>query len=277
MVYLAVAIPSSVLDVEHGLLLKTIRIHQFLRFSSIFGVEELVVYRDGFTKLSDHQLHVELFREIHSYLTTPPYLRKKIIKRSDKLSYVGTLPPLRLLAYSVSNKGRVGERRVGLARENGYVDVGLGKGFRIVNIESCIPIKDRLVYVEIIDLDRREAKCLEEKPYLGPVLRSYGSLREVVEKYRNKNFYTIATSKWGLVPSSTDLLELRKKEFILVLFGSPRKGLFELARKEGFALEDRVNAVWKTIVNQMVKTVRTEEALIGTLSILNIFINASWS
>lgn len=278
MVYLAVAVPSSVLSVEHGLLLKTIRIHQFIRFSSIFGVEELVIYRDSFTKLSDHYSYVELFRKIHSYLTTPPYLRRKIIELDEDLSHVGTLPPLRLMVYDVSSRGLVGEKRVGLVSGRfGYVDVGLGKLFRIVNIESCSSIRDRFVYVEITDLDLREAKCLDEKPYLGPLIITYGSLKEVIEKYSSRGFYIIATSRLGRIPSINDILELRRKNSLLLLFGSPKHGLYELASGEGFNLEERVDAVWRTIINQMVKTVRTEEALIGTLAILNMFINASWS
>lgn len=278
MVYIAVAIPSSVLSVEHGLLLKTIRVHQFIRFSSIFGVEDLAIYRDGFTKPSEHYLYVDLFKKIHSYLTTPPYLRRRVVKLDDKLSYVGILPPLRLLVFDVSSRGRVGEKRVGLAKDGfGYVDIGLGRGFKITNVESCSPVRDRFVYVEIVDLDLREAKCLDEKPYLGPGTSSYGSLREAIDTYLNKGFYIVATSRWGRVPTIKDLIELGRKESILVLFGSPKHGLFELAGREGFDLEEKVSVVWRTIVNQMVKTVRTEEALIGTLSILNMFINASQS
>ncbi|MEM1555106.1 MAG: putative RNA uridine N3 methyltransferase, partial [Desulfurococcaceae archaeon] len=65
------------------------------------------------------------------------------------------------------------------------------------------------------------------------------------------------------------------KDSLLILFGSPKHGLYELASAEGFSLEEKVNVVWRTIVNQMVKTVRTEEALIGTLTVINMFINAS--
>ncbi|MEM4532497.1 MAG: putative RNA uridine N3 methyltransferase [Desulfurococcaceae archaeon] len=45
-----------------------------------------------------------------------------------------------------------------------------------------------------------------------------------------------------------------------------------MAERENIVLENVFDYVWNTIPRQGVKTVRTEEALISTLAILNIIV-----
>lgn len=274
MVHLVVAIPSSVLSVEHGLLLKTIRIHQILRFASIYGVSQLTVYRDPFTKPSDHYIYTNLFKKISDYFLTPPYLRRRIIRPDEDLKFVGAMPPLRLNVYDVSRKGRVGEKRVAALVDGtrGLVDVGLNSLFRVVNVSDCIVVKGRLTYVELLDLDLNKARCVENGTYLGPSIEFTNSLNEALNRYFNDGFFILATSRWGEEPSLSELIKIKGIEKLLIAFGSPNYGLHEIAEKEGFELKTRVNVVWKTILNQRVKTVRTEEALISTLALINFFI-----
>jgi predicted SPOUT superfamily RNA methylase MTH1 len=272
MTSIEVAIPSSVLSVEPGLILKTIKIYQFIRYSSIFRVDKIIIYRDPYTGYRMHRRYARLFDKIHRYLTTPPYLRRKIIPLDDDLRYVGLLPPLRLEAYNVSKDIRRGEKRVGLLVEDEQVDIGAPDIYKIINSSSCIMSRDRLVYVEVVDPGKKLVECLDEKPYMGPQLISMNSLNNIF-KEKNSSEVVIATSRYGRIPGVRELEELGRYSIIRILFGSPKHGLQEIAGELGLVLENTCDYVWNTIPGQGVKTVRTEEALLATLSILNIFIN----
>ncbi len=273
MVKISIAIPSSVLEVEHGLLLKTLRIYQFIRFTSIFRVINIFLYRDPYTSREKHTRYSKLFLKIHKYLTTPPYLRKKVVPLDKDLRYVGILPPLRLKVFNVSRSGRIGEYRLGLMVDDKYVDIGLDREFTIVNVEECVIDEDNMVYVKIHSVEPPLVYCVKIKPYKGPRLAVVSSFNKLIDLSCKNGFYLIATSRYGYMPSIEDLVKLNEHGDIMVLFGSPRHGLYDIAREEGLDLEEIVDSIWNTIPGQMVKTVRTEEALIATLSILNMFIN----
>ncbi|MCD6487643.1 MAG: hypothetical protein J7K21_00255, partial [Desulfurococcales archaeon] len=83
-------------------------------------------------------------------------------------------------------------------------------------------------------------------------------------------------SRYGTSITLTILNEITDKLYskkgVFILFGSPYMGLFDIASKYGFKLEDWVDIVLNTIPNQGTKTVRTEEAVHATLTLLNIMI-----
>jgi hypothetical protein len=90
----------------------------------------------------------------------------------------------------------------------------------------------------------------------------------------NRKFdLTIATSKFG-----TKFAEVAEKiaekwkgaNSIFVGFGAPTRGLYEIARDEGTNLNAIVDFVVNTIIEQGTETVRTEEALLASLAILNV-------
>ncbi|OYT39548.1 MAG: hypothetical protein B6U89_03960, partial [Desulfurococcales archaeon ex4484_58] len=187
---LVVGIPSSILSVEHGLLLKTMRVYQVIRFSSIYSVSEIIVYRDPFTRDKEHNRYSRLFKKIHRYLTTPPYLRKKIVPLDKDLRFIGVVPPLRLEIYNVSSTGFIGEKRLGLLiSRNGrlYVDLGLDRLFEVVDQSRC---NDELVYVVIQSLDPPKARCLDEKDNAVIIYTSgtTGQQKGVMLTYKNLGF-----------------------------------------------------------------------------------------
>ena len=59
-------------------------------------------------------------------------------------------------------------------------------------------------------------------------------------------------------------------QHVLVAFGAPSRGLHEIAKEEGTRLDRIVDFVVNTIPEQGTATVRTEEALLATLAILNV-------
>jgi predicted SPOUT superfamily RNA methylase MTH1 len=102
--------------------------------------------------------------------------------------------------------------------------------------------------------------------------RSFGNL------LKSRNFdLTIATSKYGSpFAEQSDLIrtEWRRSHAVLVMFGSPTRGLHEIAKSEGTVLEKIVDFVVNTIPSQGTETVRTEEALLSTLAIFNLYFHA---
>ena len=84
---------------------------------------------------------------------------------------------------------------------------------------------------------------------------------------------TISTSRGGKqVREVLNDLTLRWKlsRRPLVLFGSPSEGVPEILAKEGTDLSKIVDFTLNMIPNQGVETVRTEEAILATMSILNL-------
>jgi hypothetical protein len=57
------------------------------------------------------------------------------------------------------------------------------------------------------------------------------------------------------------------------LFGAPSRGLHEIAKDEGLKLNELVDIIVNTIPKQGTETVRTEEALLATLAVLNVQFN----
>ncbi len=268
---LCVALPSAVIVNEPGLMLKTIKTYQVVRYSSIFGVDEIVFYNDGYTPRDKHIEASRLIEKIWRYLVTPPYLRRRIIPKDPDLKYIGITHPLRLEVFDVEKKPRIGGRRLGyIYRDRGrlYADIGLEKPFRI---EAGECREGDIALVEITDPYTRRAVCVgDEKVYRGPILGFEESFRELIDYYRGRGYTLIATSRYGRIPSLGEIRELMSRDKILVLFGSPRYGLYDIASKNKLKLREVVDAVWNMVPDQRVKTIRTEEALIITLGILNM-------
>lgn len=264
-----VALPTSILSIEHGLFLKSLRVHQVARWTSIFGVREVVFYRDFSTSVDDFREHRKIIEEHWKYFFTPPYLRKVLVPLSPVLRYVGMLPPIRLCSFDVSRKPRKGEERLAYVFRDGLgrlrAHVGVQEAFFVVG--DCGSVND-VVLVRILDLEERKVECLDKEVYRGPILKFSSSLMQVLDGYRDKVDYVVVTDRKGSVPTREDIEALRGKD-ILVLFGSPKYDLFELAEGEEFKIENYAHYVWNTIPDQRVVTVRTEEALIITLGILN--------
>ena len=84
---------------------------------------------------------------------------------------------------------------------------------------------------------------------------------------------TVATSKLASPFKKTaERLEQKwnKAKTPLILFGAPTRGLYEIAKDKGANLNSLVDFVLNTVPNQGTETVRTEEALLATLAVLNI-------
>ncbi len=82
----------------------------------------------------------------------------------------------------------------------------------------------------------------------------------------------IATSRRGTVFTEVmrDLAgRWRKSRKILVAFGAPTQGLYEILEREHLRLDEVADYTVNTIPNQGTETVRTEEAIYASLALLN--------
>jgi predicted SPOUT superfamily RNA methylase MTH1 len=275
---LAVAIPASVVSDTPHLREKTSKVGLIGRAAAIFRVNEIVVYPDN--PKVNQSAEVDLIATLLAYMETPQYLRKRLFKLRPQLQYAGILPPLRTPHHPLNRKTRnlkVGEYREGVVlsktREGALVDIGIERP--VLMREKQFAAGKRLT-VRIVKVGEKvevQTANRDEIPdywgYAVTVVRH--SLKKFIE---NRKFdLTIATSRKGA--KFTDIAEelagkWRKANSVLIAFGAPTRGLYEIAKDEGANLNDLVDFVVNTIPAQGTETVRIEEALIASLAVLNV-------
>ena len=274
---ISIAIPASFIsDIPH-LREKTFRTGLVGRAAAIFRIDEVIVYPD--MPNVDQTRDVELIVLILSYIETPQYLRKKLFRIRSELRYAGVLPPLRTPHHPVINRLKkldIGEYREGIvvssSIKGSFVDVGVEQPALIQGKQ--LPLNTR-VTVEITRLQKQFLAILvsRDKPqtYWGyKVATSNVPLGQLVKR---KGFdLVIMTSRMG--KAITEVMEkLREKwkvsDNVLVAFGAPAQGLYEILAHERLKLEEISHFILNTIPCQGTKTVRTEEAICTTLAILN--------
>jgi len=280
---LNVAIPSSLLEDCSTLREKTVKLGFIGRACSIFRVEEILIFKDFRRKTSDDS---KLIKQILEYLETPQYLRKRLFKKDSKLRFVGLLPPLRTphhpLIDDINKLPNLTAREGIIVRKiksQYLVDVGL-KDLLLVTAESVAKRRIGERVTVLINKATGEHKLVDPKNlnvYWGfkvKVLRE--GLRDIKKHYGDS--LIIATSKKGqLISDPNTLLKLKsllhKTSRTVILFGSPRMGLFEMSIHQGLNLNEISDLVVNFIPNQGTSTVRTEEAIFSTLSIINLLIH----
>ncbi len=260
---LAVAIPGSVLTVEQGLLMKTVKAGIIGRLLAVFRVDEVAIFKDPDTRAEDASLLAKLLR----YQLAPPHLKKKLFPLSDDLKYAGVLQPLRTYSHDIPEEPAPGALVYGLIEScRGHrCKVFLGRmGYGIVRRSAKKLKPGEVVLVRIVDVerDRIMVEPVEEdrvNAYMGFKVLEYEGVNDLVEDYRSRGFAVVATSKFG----ECKRVSICGRDLLLV-FGGPWRGLLEYTDKSLY--DDVVNTVWC----QGVLTVRTEEALAATLAIYNV-------
>ena len=278
---LAIAVPVSVISDTPHLREKTSKIGLIGRAAAIFRVDEIIVYSDNpkANQVSD----LDFIALLLNYLETPQYLRKRLFKLEPNLQFAGILPPLRTPHHPVSGKTRdlkVGEYREGVVlsrdREGLLVDIGVEQP--AVLRETQYAVGDRLT-LQIVNVGARtEVQTVnrEDIPvYWGFRVREEN--RSFGQILADGEFdLTIATARLGdkFMDAADELgKKWSRSQHILVAFGAPSRGLHEIVKEEGVKLEAMVDFIVNTIPGQGTATVRTEEALLASLAILNIQFN----
>jgi len=275
---LSIAIPASVVSDTPHLREKTSKIGLIGRAAAIFRVDEIVIYPDN--PKVNQTADMDLVATLLAYMETPQYLRKRLFRLKPELRYAGILPPLRTPHHPLNRRTKnlkVGECREGVTlsqtEEGTLVDIGVEQSALIPNRQ--LPIGKR-VTVKIKKVDKRVETELANRDeiteYWGYAVHMERRVFGKLVKSRGFDL-TVATSKYGVPLASVaeKIVEKWKKaSTILVAFGAPTQGLYEIVKNEGISLDDVVDFVVNTIPMQGTETVRTEEALVASLAILNM-------
>jgi len=277
---LSIAIPASLVsDVPH-LREKTTKIGLGGRAAAIFCVNEIIVFPD--LPDTDQRRDANLIATILSYMETPQYLRKRLFKIKPELRYAGILPPLRTPHHPLANRTKdltVGEYREGailsLTEAGSLVDIGVERPILIPDEE--IPLKNR-VTVRVAKLGKHPRAALADRDEIKAYWGYHVTVSDVPfgKLVKSRSFdLVIATSRHGtpLMKVADELTKRWKKSRnMLVAFGAPAQGLYDIVARENLKLNDVANFTVNTIPNQGTETVRTEEALYTSLATLNLII-----
>ncbi|WP_048058327.1 putative RNA uridine N3 methyltransferase [Pyrococcus yayanosii] len=250
-----VFIPDSLLEETHDPKLRAYKVGQIARAAAIFGVEHIWIYRAG-------GRDGRFIKTLLEYAETPQYLRKRLFPLMPELRYAGVMPPLQIPSHKPKESPRIGEIREGFAYRKGkklFADIGLdrpalvkgvaqeGRGtFKVISVKPLrvVPTKPEGYWGYKVHLTRMTLAKTLKKANLDVV---------------------IATSRKGV--------DVRRADVTLegdvgIVFGSPRRGVMEILRE--FNEDYEFDVILNTIPGQKTKTVRTEEAVLATLAVLNL-------
>jgi methyltransferase len=268
-----ITIPDSSLSDEQTKRDKSIKIAQFARACSIFRVKRIYIYHDSLSHFEKDDAH--LLKTILRYLDTPQYLRKILFPMMHQLQYAGILHPIKAPHHRVVDdikKIKAGDIRTGVivkAKGHLFVEVGLG---------SLVPFvgegfEGKKVNVRLTDSypNFKAVQAIDEdiSDYWGYEIKEVPSISKLLTSVENTDI--ILTSRKGrhFKNIEAQLAEHAKSvQNILVAFGSPKHGLPDILTKEGASMKP-YGFVVNMFPYQGTETVRLEEAVLGTLAILN--------
>jgi methyltransferase len=275
---ISIGIPDSFLIESQSLLDKSIKTAQLARACSIFRVKNIFIYKDKSSKCDAQD--AKIMKMILEYLDTPPYLRKKLFPQVWILKFAGMLPPIKSPHHKTKISIRhlkLGDVRVGAVFKkdgNTYVDVGLDAPVRLNEMK---PAGEKILVK--VNSKQHEVRGSEVSPdmlngYWGYSVSFFGSLGELLSSRRSDEL--ILTSINGRQISKNHLLDSLKNkigsiEDLLVVFGSPKNGLGKIIRSEG-GNDSEYPFIINMFPDQGTHTIRVEEAILGSLAILNNYI-----
>lgn len=263
---LSVAIPDSALSDESTKLDKSRKVSQMARCAAVFGIRAVFVYRDG-DNGADRSLLVTTLR----YLDTPQFLRRRLFPKMSNLKFAGALHPLNIPSHTSTADPRSikdGDIREGMAvtiKGTRYADVGINRMIRLPGRgkDGRITVKFRSGYPDFdpILVDRDQAS-----QYWGYMVRERSGIQPLLREWTGG---VIITTRYGKTATRARVSKyVEGDRDILVVFGSPERGVREIA---GGRLSGRDMIQLNFFPRQNTKTVRLEEAMLGTLSILNMY------
>ena len=266
---LSIFIPNSFLSESKDLKIRTYKVGILGRALAIFQADNVVIYNDDHVKNEEGEMDGEFIAEILSYMNTPQYLRKQAFPIRPELKHVGILPPLRTPHHPVNSQPDVGDYRQGFTvkrnKKGTFVDIGMDK---LAFCKEQLSVK-RIFDFKITKIAKKEVIVTPDKPddvYWGyNVMSSNKSLKNSLKLI--KPDLVVETTRYGdYIDSIFDELKPKVDESksIAILFGGPYSSIQEDVSNPNWDLV-KVN----TIPNQGTETVRTEEAVVATLSLFN--------
>jgi len=264
---LSIAIPESALSDESLKIDKTRKISVLARACAIFKIDTIYVYQEGNNK-TDGALMIMILK----YLETPQFLRRRLFPKMNDLKFAGVLQPLKIPSHiTPANSKKIirGDVREGIVvsvKGKKFVDVGINHliefyGNTSVGKRITIQFKEGYPKLSVKEINKSEVPS-----YWGYSVKERANLYSVLSEWKGN---IIMTSRKGKTVTSEQLSKYTKiDEPILVVFGSPEKGIHEII---GGNMNKVQNAKSLNFFpNQATETVRLEEAILGTLAILNV-------
>ncbi len=267
------AIPSNVLEDGKGLRAKTEKVGEIARAAAIFGIPRIYLYN-----IEQTVNEADLIELLLNYLVLPQYLRKKVYTLREELRFTGELPPLKISSHQVPKslallkKGDIREGIVSLRGGHAIVDVGLEMPIPLA-LSGTARQSQRVTVVITSGPPKVSSQVVGKKEiaqYWGYDVIRVENIRTVVSSSRPTS--VLLTSRKGapLRKIWRDVTNMVSKDGkCLVIFGSPRVGLFEVLDREHLEATEIDACTVNLFPNQKVETVRSEEAILAGLGILN--------
>lgn len=285
---ISIAVPGSILENAQSPELRTYVAGQIARAACIFQVDEIIIFDDGQTKRKTGRIEpidirpccAQLAR-ILQYLECPQYLRKFLFPVHKDLSYVGILNPLdaphhlRAQDNFKYREGIITNKPVKEGRGS-KVNVGLLKD---VEVDKLLTPGRRCTVELLSQENNKKLKGIVVSPstprramgiYWGYSVRIAKSLAEVFSKspYKNGYDYSIGTSDKG---DTIDNFNSPKFEHLLIVFGGLAGLEVALENDEVLPVNEPqllFDFYINTVPNQGSRTIRTEEAILVSLTAL---------
>ena len=264
---LSVAIPESSLSDESLKIDKTRKISVLARACSIFKIDTIYVYQDGGNYKQDGTLMVMILK----YLETPQFLRRRLFPKMNDLKFAGVLQPLKIPSHITPanpkkiNRGDIREGIIVSVKGKRFVDVGVNQliqffGKTGIGKRVTVQFKEGYPRLSVKEIDKTESPT-----YWGYSVKERSNLFSLISEWKGN---TIITSRKGRTATKEQISKFTTSDKpTLVVFGSPDKGVHEII---GGKMKNVQNAKSLNFFpNQATETVRLEEALLGTLSIIN--------
>jgi len=234
----------------------------------MFKIDTIYVYQDGGNNKQDGNLLVMILK----YLETPQFLRRRLFPKMNDLKFAGVLQPLKITSHiTPSNQKKIirGDVREGIivsVKGKKFVDVGINQliqfyGQTGVGKRVTVQFKEGYPKLSVKEIDKTEAPG-----YWGYSVKERANLFSIFSEWKGS---VIITSRKGKTATKEQISKYTTSDQpVLVAFGSPEKGIHEIL---GGRMKNVQNAKSLNFFpNQATETVRLEEALLGTLAILNI-------
>jgi len=262
---ISIAIPDSCLADDKTQKDKSRKIAQIARASAIFGVRAVLVYDDG-GRPADRRLLLTILR----YMDTPPYMRRLLFPRMEPLKYAGILHPLKIASHTVPPKPkdiRAGDIRDGATvrkKDGRFLEIGAGEPRPYYGREESgrrVSIRFASGYP---NLEYREIARDSIPHYWGYQTKQRGKLSSVLADWGGAILLTSRSAK-----ANRAVLKKIKEDKLpmLMVFGSTDRSIREILGGK-MLLRENMRAI-NTIPGQHTETIRVEEAILGSLAVLN--------
>ena len=266
---LSIAIPDSTLLDESTILFKTKKISMIARACAIFKINQIFIYQDEKGNEND----LALLSTSLKYLETPQYFRKKLFPKSNLLKYAGVLQPLNISSHlTTSNQKmiKIGDTRDALIinyKGKKFLDIGINKHIQYFGkmksgTRIAVQIKTTQPELTIKEISREDIK-----DYWGYDVKERSNLLSLLSTWKGK---IILTSKKGKNFTTTEAKKMSESnEPLLIVFGTTNKGVYDILGTDIKKIQN--SKIFNFFPKQGTQTVRLEEAILGTLSIINIY------